>query len=331
MNKKLILAFALIGTIFATSCEKDKGPAPTNIDASTLTAKPEEGAVVLRWKIPEGANYKYVRVDYTIPRTEITKDIVFEEDHRSRLASIYENVVSEKAENGNTVWKSVDKGYKSITIDNLLNKFGELTFKLTPVSADGVDGETISIKATANALPKTVEYVDKKAETIDPATQAWTDAQEATEGPLANLFDGSDDTFFHMNWHNPKDFPHYIVVKVEKPIAAMSFAYTCRNHGGKHNPKRMQVWVSKDFDGTNFVPSAFNAVKVGEELKELPGDQKASYTSETLNFNGEKYQYVWFEILESTSGQAFVALAKWNVFSYTKQVFDPETGETIKE
>ncbi len=330
MNKKLILAFALVGTIFATSCKEDKGPAPTDLDVATLTAKPAEGAVVLRWKIPEGANYKYVRVDYTIPRTEITKDYVIEEDHRTRLSSIYENVKKETAENGNTIWETVDKGYKSITIDNLLNKFGELTFNLTPISADGVCGKTISIKATANGLPKTIEYVDKKKETIDPATQAWADNPDPNEGPLKDLFDGDAKTFYHMNWHNTTPFPHYIVIKLNKPAEAISFDYICRDNGGKINPKRIQVWASNAFDGTTFAPEGQGAVKVGAELTDLPDAKAASYASDVIKL-GAAYQYIWFQILEGHNNPNFSAIAEWKVYSYTKQVYDPETGETTKE
>ncbi len=314
MNKKLILGLALVGTIFATSCQKDeKGPAPTNIDASTITATPTEGGVDIRWKIPEGANYRYVRVDYTIPE---------DNDHRTRLASVYEDVDKDK--------KIVDAGYKTIHIDNLLHKYGELLFTLTPVSVDGVDGETVSVKATAGALPKVIQFVDKKKVEIDPATQAWVDNPDPGEGPIKDMFDGNPATFYHMDWHNPTPFPHYIVVKLEKPAEAISFDYICRNHGGKINPKRIQVWGSNSFDGTTFDPEAQGAVKAGKELKDLPADKAANYSSEPIQL-GAAYQYIWFQILEGHNNPNFSAIAEWKVYRYSKQVYDPETGKTTKE
>ncbi len=329
MNKKLILAFALIGMIFASSCNKeDKGPAPTDIDAATLTQTPVVGGVKLQWKIPEGANYKYVRVDYTIPETVITETNVFKEEHRTRLASIYSN--EKKVVDGKVVMEADPVGYKSIIIDDLLNKFGEITFNLTPVSNKGVSGKTISISGTAIAQPLVTKFVDKKKVKIDPATQAWADNPDPNEGPLKDLFDGDPETFYHMDWHNQTPFPHYIVIKLDKPAAAIAFDYICRNNGGKINPERMQVWASNSFDGTTFNPEAQGAVKAGEELVDLPTDQAATYESPIILLGGN-YEYVWFQVLSGYNSDKFSALAELNVYTYTKQIYNPETGETTKE
>ena len=53
-----------------TACSDDESyPTPTALDASTLSYEAKAGAVKLKWKIPENANYKYIKVTYTLPES----------------------------------------------------------------------------------------------------------------------------------------------------------------------------------------------------------------------------------------------------------------------
>ena len=91
------------------------------MDASTLSYEAKAGAVKLKWKIPENANYKYIKVTYTLP--ESGKECL-------RLASVYSD---------------------TILVDNLLKRYGDIVFTLQPCSADGNGGEICSITAQAAA------------------------------------------------------------------------------------------------------------------------------------------------------------------------------------
>jgi len=296
--KKIILSLVcLLAVGVFSSCSKDdNGPAPTSLDAATLRYDKAPGAVILRWNIPQDANYKYIRVTYQVPG----------EDHtRLRLASVYSD---------------------SILIDNLMARYGEIEYSLQPVSAEGAEGQVAKITAQAGEATKTVKQTFKDLLKID-AQHVWTDAPEASEGPLSALVDGNESNFFHMNWHNPAPFPHYIVFDLGEPRTALQFRYVCRDNNGKDNPKEMDVLVSDAFENTaDYYANETGARKVAS-FASLPGDKKAVYeTSRTIK-SDKPFRYVWFKIKSSTSGRNFVAMAEWQVFKVREKVYDPELNE----
>ena len=68
---KKILSYIIMGilgvTVFTACSDDESYPTPTALDASTLSYEAKAGAVKLKWKIPENANYKYIKVTYTLP------------------------------------------------------------------------------------------------------------------------------------------------------------------------------------------------------------------------------------------------------------------------
>ena len=122
---KKILSYIIMGilgvTVFTACSDDESYPTPTALDASTLSYEAKAGAVKLKWKIPENANYKYIKVTYTLP--ESGKECL-------RLASVYSD---------------------TILVDNLLKRYGDIVFTLQPCSADGNGGEICSITAQAAA------------------------------------------------------------------------------------------------------------------------------------------------------------------------------------
>lgn len=63
---KKILSYIIMGILGVTAftaCSDDESyPTPTALDASTLSYEAKAGAVKLKWKIPENANYKYIKL-----------------------------------------------------------------------------------------------------------------------------------------------------------------------------------------------------------------------------------------------------------------------------
>ena len=71
----------ILGVTVFTACSDDESyPTPTALDASTLSYEAKAGAVKLKWKIPENANYKYIKVtlDDLIKKNNIDDDIGYE-------------------------------------------------------------------------------------------------------------------------------------------------------------------------------------------------------------------------------------------------------------
>lgn len=305
MKKILLLGLAAVMSIFVGCSDDNDDPNLVTIDAATLTATPGQGTVKLAWTTPDNANYKYLRVTYFHPGTQKI---------HTRLASIYSD---------------------TLLVDNLLNRYGEITFTIEPVGQNGSVGEARTISATAIALPKVIRAVEgseKRLVLTNGENDFYTDSYEVGDGSKAGLIDNNDATYFHMSWSNATPFPHYIVMKLPETIDAFTYYFKGRNHNNRQQPKTMNIWVTDAFDG-NFTPATqTGAYKVNGDtpLSGFPDGKGAAYNSPQY-FLPRKYQYIWFEVLTAYNSHEFIAMAEWHVTKLTKSVYDPETGETTTE
>lgn len=301
--KKIVsyILFGILGVLVFSACSEDeKYPAPTALDTSSLSYEARPGAIKLKWAIPENANYKYIKITYTLPDTG--KECL-------RLASVYSD---------------------TCLVDNLLKRYGDIVFTLQPCSPDGKGGETYTITAQAQAAEKkTVTTVKNFVITGDG--DAWTDNQSTVEGPLANLFDGKTDTYFHMKYTSGSDvqtdYPHYIVVDLKEDVTFFNFSYTTRDHNNRDHPKEMDILVSKELGGEKPDYKKETGTTKLTTLTGLPETRKAEYISDKIT-SKESFRYVWFKITSSVSGNPYIALAELSLKQVTTTVYDPETGET---
>lgn len=311
--KRLFIYSALALATAFTSCKKDDlGPAATNLDANTFSATASAGAVKLQWAIPDNANYKYVEVKYNHPGTK--------QEH-TRLASVYAD---------------------TILIDGLLAAYGDIEYRLTPVTKTGNRGTTHKIVATCLPVPATTRVVDgTKQEITLSASKIWADSHHEGDGggPQA-LVDGRNDTYWHAKYGGgATPFPHYVVVELpEAASGAISFYWKGRNSGGRDNPKRLRILGSNTaFAGPTNARDAFvnfmstqNPVEIASVQSGMPDTQAADYNSGTFIFDGS-YKYLWIEFQEQrTAGHAYMALAEWKFYKYQTETYNPETGETTR-
>ena len=195
---KYYAGMLLIGVTLANiSCSSDEdGITPAEI--TNLTAESTSGRIVLRWDTPEDAGIRYIEVNYYDPLQK--KDVM-------RTASIYAD---------------------SIEIPDTRKKFGEYQFSVQTVSPTGDKSavQTIS-KVSEPALPTFVS-----TQIALTAADLSTNAQEPTEGPIANLLDGNTGTFFHTAWSVNIPAPHWMQVNLKEEITgSYKFYYAPRNNG----------------------------------------------------------------------------------------------------
>ena len=291
---KVLMAVALVGT--AASCSDDDKTTPrVNIDESTVTVDSKQpGKVVFHWTTPENADFYYIKVAYDDPV----------KGHRVLNASTYAD---------------------SIMIDGLYAKYGDLTYTFTAVSRDGGEKALFTKTATAGYVPAVIK--DYEVGAIDlTAAQLWTDDQESSEGPIANLVDGNNGTYFHMSWSAPSPWPHYIRVDLGKKVKGVSFWYKGRNNANNDNPKRMTIFASNHAGDTPTAANAWEIGKLGSDV--LPSGTAPEFTSEGL-FSEEEFQYLWLQINEAYSGSNWIAMAELSVKVMTRSKYDPE-NEPIK-
>jgi chitobiase len=302
MNK-IFIALMLGSLALVSSCKKeDLGAKPTDLDQASITAEPGPGSILLKWSIPQGADYRYVRVSYTNPATN---------KPAMRLASIHSD---------------------TLRVDGLLARYGTIEFKICPIGEKGAEGTTHTISAQAKPLPKITKITDAAAEKLVLAAGAddlFVSDPESSEGPKAHLIDNNNGTFYHESWSGTKrPMPHYIVMKLPRTVKAFHFFMKARNNGNRSNPVEMGIYTSDSFDG-NFDLEANKAALV-KSLTGLPDAQAADYTSPVM-LADKAYTYVWFQIKKVYNNQAYAALAELHVFAHKTEVYDPETGETTNE
>lgn len=213
---KYYAGMLLIGVTLANiSCSSDEdGITPAEI--TNLTAESTSGRIVLRWDTPEDAGIRYIEVNYYDPLQK--KDVM-------RTASIYAD---------------------SIEIPDTRKKFGEYQFSVQTVSPTGDKSavQTIS-KVSEPALPTFVS-----TQIALTAADLSTNAQEPTEGPIANLLDGNTGTFFHTAWSVNIPAPHWMQVNLKEEITgSYKFYYAPRNNGS-NKPTDFDLMGSTD--GTNW-------------------------------------------------------------------------------
>lgn len=291
---KVLMAVALVGTV--ASCSDDDNTIPqVNVEESTVTIdNSQPGKVVFNWTKPENPDYYYIKIEFDDPV----------KGHRVLNASSYAD---------------------QITIDGLYAKYGELPYKFTAVSKDGGEKYLFTKEAKAGYVPAVIK--DYEGAVINlTAAQLWTDAQEPTEGPIANLIDGNNASFFHMRWSDPvAPFPHYIRINLGKKYNNVSFWYKGRN-SANHNPKKMTVFASNEEGETPEAANAWELKKLTSEV--LPQGLAPEYTSPAL-YSEEGFQYLWLRVEESWSGQNFICLGELSVKEMTRSIYDPE-NEPIK-
>lgn len=306
MKKDLLyLLMLLFGLSTFTACsETDEDyPAPTSLVQESIKTTPDEGKITLSWDVPADANYYYVKVQYTLPESGKLC---------TRLASV---------------------GTNTMTIDNLLARFGNIEFTLQPFSKDGKGGAICKVTGKADNAPKTV-VLNGKQETVPLSlSQLAVNSLEIGDGALADLVDGNKATYYHGSWSSPTPLPHYIVVDLKREVYAFSFFYAARNNGNKSNPKDMEIWGSNTFPGTlggqsdtGFDTTEADATLLAT-LSGLPDTQAAEYTSAPIK-GTQSFRYVWFKITGITNGKAFIALSELTITDHKTSTYDPETGQT---
>lgn len=80
------------------------------------------------------------------------------------------------------------------------------------------------------------------------ADMFYTNAQEPSEGPLANICDGDQGNYFHTNWHGPVDGgkPHYLRMSLKDAITTLKIEYSSRPNGdGGGDIKRADIYTSE--------------------------------------------------------------------------------------
>lgn len=135
-----------------------------------------------------------------------------------------------------------------------------------------------------------------------------TNAQEPTEGSLANLLDHNIATFFHSAWSVGVNGKHYVQVALPISITQFKFTYTNRQPNAAAAVKRLQI--SGSADGQTFT----NIRTLEGDADGLPYKTPAGeYVSSPFNI-GNDVKYLRFTCLESTSGNNYFVWSEFGLW-----------------
>jgi hypothetical protein len=268
-----------------TGCDSDDETVVPSI-VTNLHYDTTPGRIVLRWDTIQDANVRYVQVDYYNPLTK--------KDER-RLASAYAD---------------------SLEIPDTRQKYGEYRFSV----------KTVSVTDNSSKI-ETITAVSK------PAKQTWigtplgltaemlnTNAQEPSEGPIANLLDDNTGTFFHTRWSSPvPEAPHYMTVALPVTIDDWwSFYYAPRNNAN-NKPTDFDLYGSTD--GTDW----FLIKNFTQEADGLPADRTITFSSERMNAAGKPFKHLKYTVNKTNNNSVFWTMSEFKV--YTWVLIDPEAPD----
>ena len=140
-----------------------------------------------------------------------------------------------------------------------------------------------------------------------------TNAQESSEGPIANLIDGSTSTFFHSTWSAATSAYHYLQVDLGSGVSLGSFAFAYTTRAGNYLNKPTTMLLSGSNDGSTFTQFA---TLTSSDSNPLPSNttSQQSYTSSQISC-GAAYRYLRFTVTATNNGATNSGSTSYPFFS----------------
>ena len=154
----------------------------------------------------------------------------------------------------------------------------------------------------------------------------WTNAQEPSEGPIAQLIDGNVNTFFHTAWSVASEDPHYLAVDLGagETIKDFVISYTRRMNNNNNRPTEIVIAGSNDKENwTDFKT-------LTKEENALPTEQgDDSYTSDLISAD-QAYRYLRFTVTH-TNNEAKSNASGSLFFTFSEFALSSPIPEDMKE
>lgn len=155
------------------------------------------------------------------------------------------------------------------------------------------------IAETENLINDCYDYYSKEValQTTDKnaAYYVSTNAQAGNEGPIANLVDGNNETYFHTDYNNDKGAAHYIEVNLGAENAVSSFRFKYATRKTQTNfPKVIEVYGSND-------GKEYTLIGVVEDLPKGGSDSNVIYKSPAIE-SEVAYSNLRFVVTATNSG-----------------------------
>jgi hypothetical protein len=160
---------------------------------------------------------------------------------------------------------------------------------------------TVTFYSLDNDQPLSSFCISQEPATLDMFTEIpltvdmlSTNAQEPTEGPIANLVDGNTGNFFHTAWTWSINEAHYFQVTLDEPVrVGCIFKYWNRNNA---NGKPQDVSIMISADGKDWS-------ELAHLTSGLPTGWASTYESDYFPVD-EPFKYFRFVVNKTNAGTA---------------------------
>lgn len=284
MNMKQVSYYILALAAIALGASACKGNKQEIIPSAISNAGYEErpGGILLKWTLPSDESVLYVKAMYHDPLLDIDE---------VRLSSC-----------------------DSILIPDTRAKFGDYHFTLQPFSSTDTGGPALTVTGRSGIAPAAFGQAYPMELTAEDLS---TNAQEPSEGPIANLLDGNTGTFFHTAWSVDKPAPHWLQVHLPEAVdysGFFRFSYAPRNNA---NNKPTDFDLMGSTDGENWTLIR-NFTRDGDAL---PVNSTDAYTSPNLRPDFT-VNHIRIVVNETNNGSVFFTMSEFRVWSGL--MIDPE-------
>lgn len=216
MKNIIYIILCSLAVLSLSRCQKDSLPVPNSVTKITTSAR--VGAAVVKWVLPSDTNMRYIQVRYL--------------------------------KNGRVIKTNASVYSDTCLITGLLNKI-DYTFEVQAFNKDDVGGAILTA-GPVKPIRRTIDTTYTYAEIPLNSAMLTTYTQESSEGPKANLVDGSITTYWHTAWSSGvAPLPHWIQINFPGEVLFGGFKYWMRQ--GSSTGGRPSQWdVQSSPDGTTW-------------------------------------------------------------------------------
>lgn len=177
-----------------------------------------------------------------------------------------------------------------------------LDVPVLPLRLKSISIPTFDIDRTPLLLGVTSKY---------PLTSSMlaTNAQEPSEGPLANVLDGNVTTYFHSIWSSSISGKHYVQVNLPETINSFIFSYTNRSSNGNAALSNFNVSISTN--GTEFT----SLRDFERNADNLPGTAAGVFNSPVLEAT-TPFRSIRFTCNNNWSGGAYFVWSEFSLYGF---------------
>jgi hypothetical protein len=144
-----------------------------------------------------------------------------------------------------------------------------------------------------------------------------TNAQEPSEGPIANLLDDNTSTFFHTAWSISVDGTHTMTVALKEPLTLFSIYYAPRANAN-NKPTDFDLFGSTDGEDW-FLIKNFT-----KEADELPTSSTATYSSPMIT-SPQPFTFLKMAVNKTNNNTQFWTMSEFKLYQW--EYYNPETDE----